>query len=59
VNDTIDQLIYKHEIVLDSFLVDLSEIRLGNQDKSVAELEHQRRVGVTPGSVCQPARKAL
>jgi hypothetical protein len=56
---TVDQLIYEHKIVLDSLLIDLSKIRLGNQDEPVAELEHQGGVGVTPSSVCQPAHKAL
>ncbi len=46
---TIDQLVYQNKIVLDSFFIDFSKVRLRNSDEAVAVLEHESGIGVAPG----------
>jgi hypothetical protein len=49
--NTVDELVYQHEVILDRFFVYLAEIRLADVNKSVAELEDQRSISVVPVKV--------
>lgn len=36
---TVDELVYKHKVVLDRFLVNLAKVGLADIDEAVAEFE--------------------
>ena len=48
---TINELVDQHEVVLDCLLVNFPEVRLGDGNESVAELEDKGRIGIAPEGI--------
>lgn len=44
---TVEELIDEHKVILDSFLVELSEVALAQAHKPIQEFEYKRSIGIT------------
>ena len=52
---TVNELVDEHEVRLDSLLVDLAKVRLGDRNETVQKLEDQRGIRVVPAWTVSPS----